>query len=222
MRILVVEDDTKMASIIQRGLKEEGHAVDTAFDGSQCKALAARYSYDLFILDVVLTGEDGFAVCRTLRDSGVKSPVLMLTCKSEVADRVAGLDCGADDYMTKPFAFEELAARVRALLRRQPELVPAVLQAGKLVMDMARRQVWYDGRTVNLTLKEFAVLELLLRNPNSVVTRFAFEEHVWNQQLDSGSNLVDVYIQKLRQKVGEEGSRLIQTVHGVGYRLTLP
>ena len=219
MRILVVEDDPRMSSLIRRGLEEEGYAIDIANNGEECKALAENCPYDIFILDIILPGEDGFRVCQGLRGAGIKSPILMLTCKKDVSDKVKGLDCGADDYMSKPFSFEELYARVRALLRRQPEILQCVLKVGNLVLDTASKQVRTGQELLTLTSKEFSILELLMRHAGSVVNRSTIKEHVWNQSLDSGSNLVDVYIQRLRHKIGKEGTRIIQTVYGAGYKL---
>ena len=206
--------------MIKRGLSENGYAVDTACDGEEGQGLAESYSYDLIILDIVLPKKDGIQVCLALRQKKLKTPILMLTCRDSVDDRVLGLDSGADDYLTKPFAFDELAARVRALLRRESSLVFSTLQAGDLVMDTAAKQVSRGESIIELTAKEYQILEYLMRHPNIIITRTMFEEHIWNLELEGASNLVDVYIKRLRFKIdaGNPDS-LIQTVRGVGYRL---
>jgi DNA-binding response OmpR family regulator len=220
MRILVVEDEKELAGIIKRGLIEEGYAVDTAYTGEEGEILAESIPYDLIILDVILPKKDGVEVCRSLRQKRIKSPITMLTAKDSISDRVKGLDSGADDYLVKPFAFEELYARVRALLRREENLLPQKLEAGDLVIDTTTRQVWKGRRLIELTGKEYAILEYLMRHPNLVITRTMMEQHIWNLELDSSSNLVDVYIRKLRRKIDSEGKEsLIQTVKGAGYRL---
>jgi DNA-binding response OmpR family regulator len=220
MRILIVEDEQQLARIIQRGLTEEGYAVDTAFSGEEGEVLAEGIPYDLTILDIMLPGKNGIEVCRGLRQKKIKTPILMLTAKDSVGDRVKGLDSGADDYLVKPFAFEELYARVRALLRREENLLPQKLQVGDLVMDVSTRQVMRGPRRIDLTGKEFAMLEFLMRHPNLVITRVMLEQHIWNLELDSTSNLVDVFIRRLRIKIDEgEKKSLIQTVKGAGYRL---
>jgi DNA-binding response OmpR family regulator len=222
MRILLVEDDVKMASVVRRGLEDDGFAVDVAGNGPEGQRLAEDEGYDLIILDIMLPGRDGLEVCRALRDEKIAVPVLMLTCKNELSDKVNGLNSGADDYLTKPFDIEELLARVHALLRRGKELASDRLQAGKLVMDTLAHQVWYGQRLMALNSKEYAVLACLMRNPNVALSRAQFERSVWNLGMDNNSNLIDVYIRRLRQKIGEEGGRLIQTVRGTGYRLTPP
>jgi DNA-binding response OmpR family regulator len=222
MRILLVEDDVKMASVVRRGLEDDGFAVDVAGNGPEGQRLAEDEGYDLIILDIMLPGRDGLEVCRALRDEKIAVPVLMLTCKNELSDKVNGLNSGADDYLTKPFDIEELLARVHALLRRGKELTSDRLQAGKLVMDTLARQVWYGQRLLSLAPREYAVLECLMRNPNVALSRNRIENAAWNLSMDNSSNLIDVYIRILRQKIGEEGGRLIQTVRGTGYRLTPP
>ena len=220
MRILIVEDEQNLARIIQRGLTEEGYAVDTAFTGEDGEMLAESIPYDIILLDIMLPGKDGIEVCRSLRQKKIKTPILMLTAKDSIGDRVKGLDSGADDYLVKPFAFEELYARVRALLRREENLLPQKLQVGDLVMDAGTRQVMRGDRKIELTGKEFAILEFLMRHPNLVITRVMLEQHIWNLELDSTSNLVDVFIRRLRKKIDEgEKKSLIQTVKGAGYRL---
>jgi DNA-binding response OmpR family regulator len=220
MRILVVEDERKLSDILKRGLVEEGYSVDTAFDGNEAEILAENIPYDLILLDLILPGKDGIEVCRSLRRKKMKVKVLMLTARDSTGDKVDGLDSGADDYLVKPFDFEELCARIRALLRREGNLIPARLQVGDLVMDNSTRQVFKNKRLIDLTPKEYAVLDYLMRHPNMVISRTMFEQHVWDLDLDSCSNLVDVFIRKLRRKIDEEGSdSLIQTVKGAGYRL---
>lgn len=220
MRILVVDDDRRLCGIIKRGLLEEAYAVDVAYDGEEGEYMAETNPYDLIILDVMMPKKDGIEVCRELRSKGVNSPIMMLTAKDSVEDRVKGLDAGADDYMVKPFAFNELLARVRALLRREGMFKTPELRAGDLVLNTLNRQVQRGKNTIDLTAKEYAVLEFLMRHPNMVITRTMLEEHVWDYDFDSVSNLVDVYIKRLRQKLEIEGeSSLIQTVRGAGYRL---
>ncbi len=220
MRVLVVEDSVKTASLIKRGLEEEGYAVDIAINGGEALSMAAAYPTDAIILDVMLPGEDGFEVCRKLREAGTWSPILMLTALDAVHDRVRGLDVGADDYLTKPFAFTELTARLRALLRRGPEQRPAVLQVGDLSLDPSTRVVRRGDTAIDLTAKEFALLEFFLRHPGEVLTRMRLIEHVWDFAYDGGSNVVDVYVKYLREKVDRPfGANSIRTVRGAGYRL---
>jgi DNA-binding response OmpR family regulator len=220
MRILIVEDDRKLAGVLRRGLEEHGHAVDLAYDGEAGLALAERAPYDLIVLDVLLPGRDGFQVCRDLRRRGQQAPVLMLTARDAVEDRVAGLDSGADDYLVKPFAFPELLARVRALLRRQGPSRDRILRAGSVEMDTAAQTVHSAGRAVDLTSREYAVLEYLLRNPDRPHTRAQIAEHVWGFNSIATSNVVDVYIAALRRKLGDRGEpRLLCTVRGIGYEL---
>lgn len=223
MRILVIEDEGQLANIIKRGLVEEGYAVDTVYDGEEGEYAAESLPYDLIVLDIILPKKDGIAVCLALREKKVSTPILMLTCKGGIGDRVKGLDSGADDYLVKPFAFEELAARVRALLRRDSNLTSSRLQVGDLVMDTLTRQVWRGQRVIELTSKEYAILEYLMRHPNMVVTRTMVEQHVWGLELDTISNLVDVYIRRLRRQIDEgDKDSIIQTIRGAGYRLKVP
>jgi DNA-binding response OmpR family regulator len=220
MRVLVVEDEQQLASIIQRGLTEEGYAVDAAGTGEEAENLALNIPYDLILLDIILPGKDGIEVCRTLRQQKIKTPVLMLTARDSVGDKVKGLDSGADDYLVKPFVFEELYARVRALLRREENLLPQKLQVGDLSIETTTRRVMRGERQIELTGKEYAILEFLMRHPNLVITRVMLEQHIWNLELDSTSNLVDVFIRRLRIKIDDgEKKSLIQTVKGAGYRL---
>lgn len=220
MRLLVVEDEPKMAALLRRGLTEEGYAVDVTDGGAEAVWLATEQDFDAVILDVMLPDVDGFTVCRQLRQRERWMPILMLTAKDAVADRVIGLDVGADDYLTKPFSFEELLARVRALLRRGPKPRPTVLAVGDLSLDPATRRVQRGGRDVELTPKEFALLEFLLRHVGEVVSRTRILEHVWDFTYDGDSNVVDVYIGYLRAKIDRPfGRHSIQTVRGAGYRL---
>jgi heavy metal response regulator len=220
MRILVVEDERRLCNIIKRGLLEEGYAVDTAYDGEDGEYLAETNPYDLIILDIMLPKKDGIEICGELRLKRVNMPVLMLTAKDTVEDRVKGLDAGADDYLVKPFAFNELLARVRALLRREGLSKSPRLQVGDLVLDTLTREVWQGQRKIELTNKEYVILEYFMRHPNMVITRTMLEEHAWDYEFDSMSNLIDVYIRRLRRKIDERGqTSLIQTVRGAGYRL---
>jgi len=220
MRALVVEDESKMAALLRRGLQEEGYAVDVAQTGEDGAWLGHENDYDVILLDAMLPDIDGFEVCRRLRTAGRWSPILILTARDGVQDRVAGLDAGADDYVTKPFAFDELFARIRALLRRGPSERPAVLAAGDLEMDPATRRVKRGDAEIDLTPKEFAMLELFLRHPGEALTRTRILEHVWDFAYEGDSNVVDVYVRYLREKVDRPfGRRSIETVRGVGYRL---
>jgi heavy metal response regulator len=223
MRILLVEDDPDLAQFVRKGLKEERYAVDLATDGEEGLRLAQDNPYDLLILDIMLPRLDGLTVCRRLRQTGVTAPVLLLTARTGVQDKVAGLDTGADDYLTKPFAFAELLARVRALLRRGGPQQPARLTAGDLELDPAAHRVWRAGREIPLTSKEYALLEFLMRNKNRVLTRTAIIEHVWDISYDPMTNIVDVHIRALRTKIDRDFSPpLITTVRGAGYMLEEP
>jgi two-component system OmpR family response regulator len=220
MRLLVAEDDVKMAGLLKRGLEEEGYAVDIARTGVEALWAGTENPYDAILLDVMLPDLDGFEVCRRLRSQNRWAPVLMLTARDAVPDRVAGLDAGADDYLTKPFSFSELLARIRALIRRGPSERPAVLRAGDLSLDPATRQVTRGAAGIDLTPKEFALLEFLLRHPGEVLTRVRIIEHVWDFAYDGDSNVVDVYVRYLREKIDRPfGRRSIETVRGTGYRL---
>jgi len=223
MRILVVDDDRRLCAVIKRGLLEEAYAVDLAYDGEEGAYLSEVNPYDLIILDIMLPNKDGIQVCRELRAKKVNAPILMLTAKDTVEDRVKGLDTGADDYLIKPFAFSELLARVRALLRREGMLKSPELRVGDLILNTLTRQVWRGQRPIELTTKEYVILEYLMRHPDVVVTRTMIEEHAWDYDFDSLSNLVDVYIRRLRRKIDDEkDDGLIQTVRGAGYRLKAP
>jgi two-component system OmpR family response regulator len=220
MRILVVEDELKMASLLRRGLVEEGHAVDVARTGDDALWMAGAAEYDAIVLDLMLPGVDGIEVCRRVRESGVWAPVLMLTARDGVAERVAGLDAGADDYLAKPFSFVELLARLRALVRRGGVERPAVLEVGDLKLDPATRQVWRGPTEIALSAKEFALLETFMRRPGQVLSRYQLLEHAWDYGYENRSNVVDVYVRYLRDKVDRPfGRDSLETVHGVGYRL---
>jgi two-component system OmpR family response regulator len=220
MRVLVVEDDPRMAELLRRGLQEEGYAVDVAGSGEEGVWLGTENEYDAVVLDVMLPDGDGFEVCRRLRQEDRWAPVVMLTARDAVQDRVAGLDAGADDYLTKPFSFQELFARVRALVRRGVGERPAVLEVGDLALDPATRRVHRGDEELSLTAKEAALLEYFLRHPGEVLTRAQIIEHVWDFAYDGGSNVVDVYVRYLREKVDRPfGRRSIETVRGAGYRL---
>jgi two-component system, OmpR family, response regulator len=220
MRVLVVEDDARMAAAIRRGLRFEGLVVDIAPDGEHALRAASAIEYDALVLDVMLPGLDGFEVCRRLRADGVWVPVLMLTARDAVEDRVAGLDSGADDYLVKPFALAELHARLRSLARRGRPERPAVLEVGGLRLDPARREVLRGAVRIDLSAKEFALLEALMRRAGEVVTRLELIEHAWDFAYEIGSNIVDVYIRRLRRKLDEPfGTSSLETVRGVGYRL---
>jgi two-component system OmpR family response regulator len=223
VRILVVEDSEKMLALVRRGLEEEGFAVDVARDGDEAIWFASENPYDAIVLDVTLGGSaaiDGFEVCRRLRGAERWSPVLMLTARDAVEDRVHGLDVGADDYLTKPFSFNELVARVRALVRRGAQPRPTTLRVGDLSLDPAAHQVLRGGRTIELTSKEFALLEFLMRHTGEVLSRTILIEHVWDFAHDGDSNLIDVHIRNLRMKIDRPfGLDSIDTIRGVGYRL---
>jgi two-component system OmpR family response regulator len=219
MRVLVVEDDVKMASLLRRGLLEEGLAADVARTGDDALWMAEATEYDAIVLDVMLPGADGFEVCRQLRESGRWSPVLMLTARDAVEDRVAGLDAGADDYLTKPFSFAELLARLRALARRAPLERPTVLEAGDLRLDPATRRAWRGDVEIGLSAKEFALLETFMRRPGEVLSRYQLLEHCWDYGYENRSNVVDVYVRYLREKIDRPfGRKSLETVRGAGYR----
>ena len=220
MRVLIVEDEVKMAALIRRGLREEGMAVDVTERGEDALWMAGSTDYDAIVLDVMLPGIDGFETCRRLRDDGVWAPVIMLTARDAVGDRVAGLDCGADDYVTKPFSFAELLARLRALARRGPAERPVLLEVGELRLDPATRQVWRGEEEISLSAKEFSLLEVFMRRPGEVLSRLQLLEHAWDYGYENRSNVVDVYIRYLREKVDRPfGADSIETVRGAGYRL---
>ena len=223
MRILVVDDDTRLCSIVRRGLLEEAYAVDVAYDGEEGEYMAEVNPYDLIILDIMMPKKDGIQVCRELRARRINTPIMMLTARDAVEDRVRGLDAGADDYMVKPFSFSELLARVRALLRREAMTKSPEIALGDLVLNTLTRQVRRGHRTIDLTTKEYVILEYFMRHSNAVVTRTTLEEHAWDYDFDSMSNLVDVYIRRLRRKLDDKDEEsLLQTVRGAGYRLRVP
>ncbi len=220
MRILVVDDDRRLCSVIKRGLLEETYAVDIAYDGEEGEYMAEVNPYDLIILDIMMPKKDGIEMCKELRSKRINTPILMLTAKDAVDDRVRGLDAGADDYMVKPFSFNELLARVRALLRREAITKSPEIKLGDLVLNTLTREVRRGDRTIELTTKEYVILEYFMRHPNVVVTRTMLEEHAWDYDFDSMSNLIDVYIRRLRRKLDDnENESVLQTVRGAGYRL---
>ena len=222
MRVLVVEDEVKMGSLLRRGLQEDGHAADVARTADDALWMAAAVDYDAIVLDVMLPGRDGFEVCRELRERGVWAPVLMLTARTAVEDRISGLDAGADDYLPKPFAFGELLARLRALARRGAPERPPVLEAGGLRLDPSTHQVWRGVTEIELSTKEFALLETFMRRPGQVLSRYQLLEHAWDIGYENKSNLVDVYVRYLREKVDRPfGVASLETVRGAGYRLRL-
>ena len=220
MRVLIVEDESKLADLLRRGLEREGMAVDVAADGEAALPRAAATDYDAIVLDVMLPGIDGFEVCRRLREAEVVSPILMLTARDSVRDRVAGLDRGADDYLTKPFSYAELLARLRALFRRGRPQRTAELRAGGLRLDPASRRVWRGEAEIELSAKELAVLETFMRRPGEVLSRFELLEHAWDYDYENRSNVVDAYVRLLRKKIDRPfGTDTIETVRGAGYRL---
>ncbi len=220
MRILVVEDERKIADFVKRGLREEGYAVDAAYDGEEGLFLAKTNDYDLVLLDLMLPKLDGLAVCRKLKEAKVKAPIIMLTAKNTVRDKVLGLDSGADDYLTKPFAFEELLARIRAMFRKTEALTPTKLKVADLELDLVTHKVMRGSKDIDLTAKEYSLLEYLMRNQGTIVTRTMISEHVWDIDFDTFTNVIDVYINYLRNKI-DSGfkSKLIHTVRSRGYIL---
>ena len=220
MRILVVEDEKKVSGFIRRGLKEEGYAVDVAADGEEGHYLASTNEYDLLILDIMLPKLDGLTLCQQLRDRDYTGPILFLSAKDTVKDKVAGLDSGADDYLTKPFAFEELLARVRALLRKRQSMPQTLLEVEDLVLDTVSHKVTRSGTEIPLTTKEYALLEYFMRNAGTVITRTMISEHVWDINFDTFTNVIDVYINYLRNKIDKDQKvKLIHTIRGRGYVL---
>jgi len=223
MRILIVEDNPRIASFLQKGLREEGYVVDVAGDGDTAYDRATQQGFDAAVVDVMIPGRSGFELVRDLRQAGVPLPVLLLTARDRTEDKVAGLDSGADDYLTKPFEFSELTARLRALLRRTASAAATpVLKVGDLEMDPATRDVRRDGGQVELTPKEFALLEFLMRNADRPLSRATLMEHVWGIRFDPGTNIVDVCVNSLRNKLQDRDRELIQTVRGVGYVVRNP
>lgn len=220
MRILVVEDEAKLAALLQRGLTEEGHGVDVAGRGEDALAWVDAAPYDAIILDIVLPDIDGLTICRRLRRQGVHTPILLLTARDSVANRVEGLDAGADDYLVKPFAFAELTARLRALARRPADTHEPILRARAVRLDPASRRVWHGEEEISLANKEFRILEYLMRNPGRVMTRAMIAEHIWDYDFPGFSNVIDVHLRSLRRKLNDPyPDGMIETVRGVGYRL---
>ncbi len=222
MRILIVEDEEKLALSLKKGLEKEGFAVDYIMDGEagERRIIISHKDYDLIILDLMLPGKDGFQICRTVREQQINVPILVLTARDATDDKVAALDAGADDYLVKPFSFEELMARVRALLRRPEQTLPNELVVKDLKLDTTTRKVTRKGKEINLTLKEFNLLEYLMRNADQVLTREQILDHLWDFAFDSFSNVVDVHIKNLRKKIdGTHHEKLLETIRGVGYRI---
>lgn len=218
MRVLVVEDEPKLASLLRQGLRRHGMAVDVAITGPDAVAQASATVYDVILLDVMLPGYDGYEVCRRLRAQEVWSPTLMLTARDEIEDRVRGLDSGADDYLVKPFSSDELLARIRALVRRGAPPRPTQISAGEILLDPATRRVWRSEQELNLTAREYALLETLMRRAGEVLSRYELLEQVWDGSYENRSNVIEVYIGYLRDKLGRDR---IETVRGAGYRLRL-
>lgn len=223
MRLLLVEDDERISRFIAKGLRENAYAVDVATSGADALYQAEINTYDLVILDVMIPEKNGFEVCREIRAKGMNLPILMLTARDAVEDRIEGLDTGADDYLTKPFEFGELLARLRALLRRQSKILPSKIKIGNLEIDTSAQKIWREGEEIQMTAKEYALLEYFARNAGRVIGREEISEHVWDENFDPFSNLIEVYVNRLRQKIDENSaSSLIQTRRGVGYILEIP
>lgn len=223
MRILVVDDEFRLANSVKRGLSEEGFAVDVAYDGEEGQYMAEAEEYDLIVLDVMLPKVDGITVCKELRSKNIKTPIIMLTAKSNIEDRVIGLDSGADDYLTKPFSFLELRSRIQALIRRSKQEASLVLKIADLEIDPLKHIIKRADNIISLTPKEFAILEYLLRHKDEVLTRTMIIEHVWDYNFEGMSNIVDAFIAAIRRKVdGGSKIKLIHTIHGVGYKIGLP
>ncbi len=221
MKILIIEDEKRIISFIKKGLGYEGYVVEEAYDGKSGLNKGKDNSVDLIILDLMLPKMDGIEVCRSLREEGIKTPIIMLTAKDSIDDKVKGLDVGADDYLVKPFAFKELLARVRSLLRRGKTEKPILLKVGDLELNPSSREVSREGKYILLSKKEYSLLEYLMRNPNQVLTRTMISEHVWDYDFDSFTNTIDVYIRYLRKKVDDPFSKkLIKTIRGVGYKIS--
>ena len=220
MRILVIEDEKKVANFIKHGLEEERYIVETSYDGNDGLEMAMNNHFDAILLDIMLPGKDGFEIVRSLREAGKTIPVLMLTARGSTDDKVAGLDYGADDYLAKPFSFEELAARLRAILRRSTPEKSTKIRCGDMVLDTVSHLAYRFGKEIELTTKEYALLEYLMRNKNRILSRSTITQHVWKHSFDPESNIIDVYIKRLRSKIETEDTRpLIQSIRGVGYRL---
>ncbi|MCJ7580022.1 MAG: response regulator transcription factor [Candidatus Aminicenantes bacterium] len=220
MRILVVEDDKKVAGFLEKGLREEQYAVDVCSDGKEAVYEAEVHSYDVIILDIMLPGKDGFTICRELRENDVLTPILMLTAKDSLEDKISGLSKGADDYLTKPFSFEELLARIRALFRRNQDYKTGSLKAADLELDPLRHTIQRAGKPITLSGKEYALLEYLLRNKGIVLSQSKIIEHVWDRNYEGTSNLINVYINHLRKKIDKDAEvKLIKTIRGQGYKI---
>jgi len=220
MRILVVEDEKKVANFIKHGLEEERYIVETAQDGITGLDIAMNNHFDAILLDVMLPGKDGFTLLREMRDAGISTPVVMLTARGNVEDRVTGLDLGADDYLPKPFSFEELAARLRSILRRSSPEKTTKLRCGDLILDTVSHLAYRQGREIELTTKEYALMEYLMRNKNRILSRSTITQHVWKHNFDPESNIIDVYIKRLRSKIEKDDIKpIIQSIRGVGYRM---
>jgi DNA-binding response OmpR family regulator len=222
MRILIIEDEEKLATAIKKGLEVEGYAVDCLFDGDSGERRIAlnHKDYDLIILDLMLPGKDGFEICKNSRDLGITTPILVLTARDATSDKVSALNVGADDYLVKPFTFEELQARIKALLRRPNQILPSELEVQDLHLDPVTRNVERKGKKIVLTLKEFNLLEYLMRHPDQVLTREQIIDHVWDFSFDSFSNIVDVHIKNLRKKIGDlNNGKILETIRGIGYRI---
>ena len=222
MKILIIEDNEKLAGTIKKGFEQEGYAADCLFDGAagERRVLARHKDYDCIVLDIMLPKRSGIEICKAMRANNIVTPVLMLTAKDSTEDIVAGLNSGADDYLVKPFSFDELVARIKALLRRPPAIVPSALSCGPLVLNSATRQVLASGQEIILTLKEFGILEFFMRHPNQVMTREQILNHAWDFAFDSLSNVVDVQVKNLRKKINGRGAgEILETIRGVGYRL---
>lgn len=221
MRILLVEDERRISLVVKKGLTEEGFAVDVAYDGEEGQYLAESENYDLIILDIMLPKIDGLTICKELRDKHIKTPILMLTAKTTVEDKTAGLDSGADDYLAKPFAFLELRSRIHALIRRSKQESSPIVKISDLEFDPVKHKVTRGVKSIPLTPKEFSILEILLRHRDEMVTRTMIIEHVWDYNFDSMSNVVDVFIAQLRRKIDKKSAiPLIHTLHGVGYKIS--
>jgi len=220
MRVLVIEDEKKVADFIKRGLKEEGYSVDVAYDSEEGHFQVSSNEYDVIILDLMLPKIDGISLCRKLRQENITTPILMLTAKDSVKDKVAGLDSGANDYLTKPFSFEELLARIRALLRKSETAIPTKLKIYDLIVDLLTHKVTRAGKEIILTNKEYALLEYLMRNAGSIVSRTMISEHVWDINFDTFTNVIDVYVNYLRNKIDKaHKKKIIHTVRGRGYMM---
>jgi DNA-binding response OmpR family regulator len=221
MRVLVIEDERKVASFIKHGLEEERYIVEIAYDGTSGLEMAMNNQFDAILLDVMLPGKDGFSILKELRESGISTPVLVLTARGATEERVQGLDLGADDYLAKPFSFEELAARLRSILRRSSPEKSTKLRCGDLVLDTVSHFAYRFGKEIELTTKEYALLEYLMRNKNRILSRSTITQHVWRHNFDPESNIIDVYIKRLRSKIeADDGAKsLIQSIRGVGYRM---